>query len=91
MAIVLGDIRLSTDDLVEHLAIAHRSKFALHQLKKLGMEAIPALKKGLCHENPNVRIGCCRVLDQFLEITRFYFTRFCFNYQKNTRLKFSRF
>ena len=64
---IFNDQSLSNDDLVEHLAIAHRSKFALHQLMKLGMEAIPALRKGLCHENLNVRIGCCRVLDHFFD------------------------
>ena len=34
---------------------------------KLGVKAIPLLKKGLRHDNKNVRIGCLRVLDHFYD------------------------
>ena len=35
---IFNDQSLSTDDQVEHLAIGHRSKSALHELMKLGMD-----------------------------------------------------
>jgi HEAT repeat protein len=52
---------------VEDLGIEHRAKNALRILMAAGREATPALRYGLRHHNPAVRIGCCDVLDHFLD------------------------
>jgi hypothetical protein len=55
------------DRLVEDLAVGHRAKGALRQLMAAGMEATPALRRGLSHPEPEVRVGCCIVLDHFMD------------------------
>jgi HEAT repeat protein len=57
------DIRL----LVENLAVPHRAKGALRRLMEAGPRATAALREGLRHPDPAVRVGCCRVLDHFLD------------------------
>jgi hypothetical protein len=52
---------------VEHLGIRHRAKNARWTLMFGRSDAVPALKRGLAHENPDVRAGCCIVLDHHLE------------------------
>lgn len=52
---------------VEHLGVPHRAKDARWTLMLAGADAVPALKRGLSHENPRVREGCCVVLDHHLE------------------------
>lgn len=52
---------------VEHLAVKHRAKDALRSLMAAGTNATPALREGLRHADPSVRIGCCVVLDHFLD------------------------
>jgi HEAT repeat protein len=55
------------DAIVEQLAVSHRRKAAERQLMLAGMNATPALRRGLRHEDPQVRASCCRVLDHFLD------------------------
>ena len=55
------------DQLVENFAVKHRAKDALRRLMAAGSPCTPALRCGLQHENPRVRIGCCKVLDHHLD------------------------
>lgn len=55
------------DRLVEDLAIPHRSRPALRELMRAGADATPAVRRGLGHESPRVRAGCCMVLDHHLD------------------------
>lgn len=52
---------------VEDLAVKHRVKDALRQLMAAGPLATSALRRGLRHGDPAVRVGCCKVLDHFLD------------------------
>jgi len=53
--------------LVEDLAVKHRAKQALRGLMAAGSLATPAVREGLHHPEPAVRIGCCQVLDHFMD------------------------
>lgn len=53
--------------IVEDLASKHRAAKALRTLMAAGTAATPALRNGLRHPDPEVRIGCCKVLDHFLD------------------------
>jgi HEAT repeat protein len=55
------------DSLLAELAIPHRAKAAYRQLLKSGLEAMPAIRRGLRHDNADVRYWCCQYLDRFLE------------------------
>jgi HEAT repeat protein len=57
----------SAAQLVEYLADPHRSFLAYQQLIGLGPEASVAARAGLRHENPRVRMQCCRVLDHVMD------------------------
>jgi len=52
---------------VEDLAVKHRAKHSLRCLMGAGSMATPALLEGLRHPEPAVRIGCCQVLDHYLD------------------------
>lgn len=52
---------------VEYLGVKHRAQEALRQLMAAGALATPAVRHGLHHANPAVRVGCCQVLDHFLD------------------------
>lgn len=52
---------------VEDLGVPHRARAALRTLMAAGPSATPALRRGLRHPTPEVRIGCCNVLDHFLD------------------------
>ena len=52
---------------VEDLAVPHRFKDALRRLMAAGMQATAALRRGLRHDDPDVRVGCCIVLDHFMD------------------------
>lgn len=52
---------------VEDLAVTHRAKHALRCLMTAGSLATAALREGLRHPEPAVRIGCCMVLDHYLD------------------------
>jgi hypothetical protein len=52
---------------VADLAVPHRFKDALRRLMAAGMATTPALRRGLRHDDPDVRVGCCIVLDHFMD------------------------
>lgn len=52
---------------VEELGVAHRAQAALRGLMDAGPLATPIVRQGLQHPNPTVRVGCCKVLDHFLD------------------------
>jgi HEAT repeat protein len=52
---------------IEDLAVDHRAKAALSRLMAAGSVATPLLRRGLRHDSPLVRVGCCIVLDHFLD------------------------
>src|SRR6266508_6212944 len=52
---------------VEDLAVTHRTKHALRCLMTAGSLATAALREGLRHPEPAVRIGCCMVLDHHMD------------------------
>lgn len=52
---------------VEELGVAHRAQAALRGLMDAGPLATPTVRQGLQHPNPVVRVGCCKVLDHFLD------------------------
>ncbi len=53
--------------IVENLGIPHRHRDALRALMRAGAKATLAVRAGLAHADPMVRVGCCRVLDHFLD------------------------
>jgi hypothetical protein len=55
------------DSLIENLGIPHRAKKAYRSLLSAGAQAVPALKKGLAHPDPDVRVAVCGILDHSLE------------------------
>src|SRR5262245_34163125 len=55
------------DELIGELAVPHRFKSALRRLMAAGVLATPALRRGLRHDDPDVRVGCCIVLDHFMD------------------------
>ena len=52
---------------IEMLASPHRRKAALRKLMAAGRAGTPAVRAGLQHEDPEVRIACCQVLDHFMD------------------------
>lgn len=54
-------------DLVEDLAVKHRARQSLRRLMAAGSLATTAVREGLHHPDPAVRIGCCQVLDHFTD------------------------
>ena len=69
----LEDEELSAEEMaafarwVEELGVAHRAQAALRGLMDAGPRATPLVRQGLQHPNPDVRVGCCKVLDHFLD------------------------
>lgn len=55
------------DRLVENLGVKHRRKEALRALMAAGSLATPALRRGLQHPDSTVRVGCCMVLDHYMD------------------------
>jgi HEAT repeat protein len=55
----------SLDEVVEDLAVEHRARAAMWRLVEARGAAIPAVRRGLSHESPRVREGCCEVLDHY--------------------------
>jgi hypothetical protein len=62
-----GNATSDFDCLVGNLAVPHRAKGALSRLMAAGARATPAVRRGLRHPDPAVRVGCCKVLDHFLD------------------------
>ena len=55
------------DLLVERLADKHHAQTALRELLAAGQAAVPAVRRGLRHEEALVRMRCCMVLDHHLD------------------------
>lgn len=55
------------DEFVSDLRVRHREKAALRALMAAGPLATPALRRGLHHSEPAVRVGCCKVLDHYMD------------------------
>jgi HEAT repeat protein len=55
------------DRLVRDLAVEHRARAAMRGLRAAGAAATPAVRRGLAHPDARVRVGCCDVLDHFLD------------------------
>ena len=49
------------------LASPHRRKAAVRALMQAGRAGTPVVRAGLRHEDPEVRIACCKVLDRFMD------------------------
>jgi hypothetical protein len=67
----LRDVMAAKDNdaLLEDLAIPHRARAAMWRLVEAQRLALPAIRRGLAHPNPVVRVGCCEVLDHYLGVT----------------------
>ena len=46
---------------VDNLGVAHRATEALRRLMAAGPAATAVVRMGLKHDNPQVRVGCCKV------------------------------
>ena len=55
------------DSLVEQLALKEQAQTALQALMDAGPAATAAVRRGLRHEEPIVRVRCCMVLDHHLD------------------------
>ena len=60
-------MRNEYDVVVEQLAIKHRAQAALRGLMAAGPAATSAVRRGLLHDDPVVRVRCCMVLDHHLD------------------------
>lgn len=52
---------------VNWLGVPHRAGEALRRLLAAGAAASDVVREGLQHDNPAVRVGCCKVLDHFMD------------------------
>lgn len=52
--------------IIEELALPYKAPDAYRALLNIGMQAVPAVRAGLRHENADVRLHCCRFLDRYL-------------------------
>jgi HEAT repeat protein len=52
--------------IIGELAFPYKAPNAYRTLLDLGIRALPAVRAGLRHDNPNVRLHCCRFLDRYL-------------------------
>jgi HEAT repeat protein len=55
------------DRLVEQLTLKEHAQAALQALMEAGPAAIVAVRRGLRHDEPIVRVRCCMVLDHHLD------------------------
>src|SRR5205814_1203788 len=64
-----GDVVTNTtyEALVEQLAGGPTRRAAMQTLMDAGPAATPALRAGLDHRHASVRVGCCFVLDHYLD------------------------
>ena len=53
-------------EIIEELAFSYRASNAYRALLELGIQALPAVRAGLRHDDPDVRLHCCRFLDRYL-------------------------
>jgi len=52
--------------IIGELAFPYKAPIAYRALLELGVAALPAVRAGLRHDNPDVRLHCCRFLDRYL-------------------------
>lgn len=52
---------------VNMLSVPHRAGEALKRLMAAGQAATAVVREGLHHADPAVRVGCCKVLDHFMD------------------------
>lgn len=52
---------------INWLGVPHRANEALRRLMAAGAEATKVVREGLAHDDPAVRVGCCKVLDHFMD------------------------
>jgi HEAT repeat protein len=64
---MLGFARTDNEALVEALGDPQRTTSAYRALLRRGHDAVTAIRDGLQHENPAVREGCCRLLDDLVD------------------------
>jgi HEAT repeat protein len=55
------------DQMVEDFGLKHRKQHAYWTLLFAGADATPAVRRGLQHDDPQVRVGCCKVLDHHMD------------------------
>ena len=55
------------EETIEMLASPHRRKVAIRKLMAAGRAGTPVVRVGLRHDDPEVRIACCTVLDHFMD------------------------
>ena len=53
-------------EIIEELAFPYKASHAYRALLDLGIQALPAVRAGLRHDDPDVRLHCCRFLDRYL-------------------------
>ncbi|MGX1424555.1 hypothetical protein ACVJH7_002707 [Bradyrhizobium elkanii] len=54
------------DQIIRELALPYEAPNAYRALLDLGIRGLPAVRAGLRHDNPDVRLHCCRFLDRYL-------------------------
>jgi hypothetical protein len=60
-------VRADYDRTVAELGIKHRADAAARMLMAAGMDATPAVRRGLLHADAQVRARCCGILDHFMD------------------------
>lgn len=53
-------------EIVEDLAFPYKAPGAYRVLLDLGTKVLPAVRAGLRHDEPDVRLHCCKFLDRYL-------------------------
>lgn len=53
-------------DIIEDLAFPYKASDTYRALLDLGIQALPDVRAGLRHQDPDVRLHCCRFLDRYL-------------------------
>ena len=53
-------------EIIESLALPYKAPDAYRALLDLGIQALPAVRAGLRHDDADVRLHCCRFLDRYL-------------------------
>lgn len=57
---------MEIEEQIEQLGIPHHAKTAFRTLLEMGAPIVPAILKGLRHENAGVRNHCCSLLDHLV-------------------------
>jgi HEAT repeat protein len=62
----VADMLAERHEIIEQLAFPYKAPDAYRALLDLGIQALPEVRAGLRHDNPDVRLHCCRFLDRYL-------------------------